>query len=74
MTASWSSPTLNTSSIAGYRVTVLPTRSTVPTVFSVPASKPSVMLSNLAILTGSIQVVAYDAFGNLGMPSMWVIF
>jgi len=76
-TASWNSPTMNTSSIVGYQVSFVPAGSpagTQPTIFTVPATSLSVVLSNLATLSGAVQVAAYDAAGDLGAPSTWVSF
>jgi hypothetical protein len=75
--ASWNPPTMNTSNIVGYQVSAVPTGSpsgAPPMIFTVPATTLSFVLSDFGILSGLIQVAAYDQFGNLGVPSMWVTF
>jgi hypothetical protein len=76
-TASWNAPTLNTGNIVGYQIAFVPAGSppgTAPTLYTVPASDLSVVLSNLATLSGSVQVAAFDAAGDLGAPSLLVSF
>ena len=75
-TATWSSPTQNLSAIAAYQVQILsPSTGPTPIVVIVSATSPlSVVLSDLGITTGSIQVAALDSFGNVGLASPWVTF
>jgi hypothetical protein len=71
-TASWAPPTLNTSSIAGYQIVVTDASApagTPPTVYTVSPDTLSLVISNQATFQGTIQVTAFDAFGNLGVPS-----
>jgi hypothetical protein len=76
VTASWSPPTMNTAAITAYQVQILPTGAGATPIFvTVPSSDPlSVVLSDLGITTGSIQVTALDSFGDLGLASPWFTF
>jgi hypothetical protein len=74
---SWAAPTANPDSIAGYQIAVELAGSppgTPPLLFTVPASDLSAMRSLLRDLSGSVQVTAFDANGDLGVPSAWVSF
>jgi hypothetical protein len=76
-TASWNASTQNTASIAGYQITFMDASAppgTPPTIFTVPATALRAVLSNVAVLHGSIQVAAFDVAGNLGAASSWFTF
>src|SRR5262249_7623738 len=47
---------------------------TPPTVLTVPADSLSVVSSNLATVSGSFQVAAFDAAADLGAGSAWFAF
>jgi hypothetical protein len=74
---SWAAPTVNPDSIAGYQIAILLAGSppgTQPLLFTVPASDLDVVRSIMRDLSGSVQVTAFDANGDLGVPSAWVSF
>jgi hypothetical protein len=74
---SWAAPTANPDSIAGYQIAILLAGSppgAAPLIFQVPASDLSVMRSIYRNLSGSVQVTAIDAAGDLGVASDWVTF
>jgi hypothetical protein len=72
VTASWNPSTQNLAAVAGYQVEIIPTGSTTPTYTFV--SGTSLVLSDLGVTTGSIQVTATDGLGNFGVASSWVTF
>ena len=75
LTASWTAPTTNTSSIVSYQIAALPAGSapgTLPTIFLVSSSSLSADLLSMGIMDGSIQVTAVDSAGDLGVSSAWI--
>ncbi len=74
LTATWAPPTLNAAAIVGYHVQIVPTGGAALTI-DVQATGPlSLSLSDQGITTGSIQVTAFDAMGNVGIPTAWLTF
>jgi len=77
VTAAWTPPTLNPGNVVSYQLTIVDANAaagTPPTVLIVPAGSLSQSLSDLGILSGSIQVAALDVAGNLGLSSALVTF
>ena len=70
ITAMWLPPIVNVSTIVNYQVTVIDATNTLPPqVLIVPADELSLLISDLGIATGTVQVVALDALGNQGVAS-----